>query len=177
MSAETRNGEAGASRSPNSNKARDIGGLAIAAGLFMLAALIAWDGASYPVRRSYAQFGPEIFPYLVAAGLAIFGVATILMSLRNSFPPREPMNVPAVAWIVSAVLAKIVLLYAGAGFIPAAGTLFGFAARGLGRKPLWLTILVGLGVATLLYILFRHGLNLSLPNGPIERAINGLFRR
>nr|WP_255714105.1 tripartite tricarboxylate transporter TctB family protein [Pelagibacterium xiamenense] len=144
--------------------------------MFLFAALIAWDGATYPARRSYAQFGPEIFPYLVAAGLAIFGVATVLMALRNSFPEREPMNLPAVAWVIGAVLAETVLLYAGAGFILASGALFGFAARGMGRKPVWLTVLVGIGVSAVLYVLFKHGLSLSLPAGPLERVIDGAIR-
>lgn len=180
MSADSTNREAGASRSSDpggAHPARDLGGLAIAVGLFVFAALIAWDGSSYPVRRSYAQFGPEIFPYLVAAGLAIFGVATVLMALRNSFPAREPMNLGAVAWIVGAVIAKIVLLYSGVGFILAAATLFGFAARGMGRKPVWFTIAVGVVITALLYVLFKHGLGLSLPAGPVERVIDGLFRR
>lgn len=173
----TEQGEAGTRRSPSPRKLADFGGLAIAAGLFGLAALIAWDGASYPVRRSYAQFGPEVFPYIVAAGLLFFGLATVVMALRKSFPAREPLNWPAVGMIASAVLAKIVLIYLGAGYIAAAGALFGLAARGLGRKPLWLTLLVGVCVATLLYLLFRLGLGLSLPAGPVERAINDLLRR
>ncbi|SDG52897.1 tripartite tricarboxylate transporter TctB family protein [Pelagibacterium luteolum] len=177
MSSGHANEGAGASRSSDPNRARDLGGLAIAAGLFLFAALIAWDGTTYPVRQSYAQFGPEIFPYLIAAGLAVFGVATVFMALRNSFPEREPMNLTAVGWIVGALVAKIGLLYGGVGFIVAAGTLFGFAARGLGRRPLWFAILVGIGVSAFLYVLFRHGLSLSLPAGPVERFIDGLFRR
>lgn len=169
--------ETGVGRSPDLRKMVDLGGLAIAAGLFIFAALIAWDGATYPIRRSYAQFGPEIFPYIVAGGLAVFGVATVLMALRRSFPAREPMNLKAVSWVISAVVAKIILIYSGAGFILGAGALFGLAARGLGRKPLWLTFVVGVCVTTLLYILFRHGLGLSLPSGPVEQVINGLFRR
>lgn len=181
MSTGDTNGQgAGESRSPDLKKlarTRDLGGLAIAVGLFGLAALIAWDGSTYPVRRSYAQFGPEIFPYIVAFGLAVFGVATVLMAFRKSFPPREEMNFPPVLWIVGAVGAQVGLLYAGLGFIPATGALFGMTARGLGRKPLWLTVLVGLGVATFLFILFKQGLGLSLPAGPIERLIDGVFRR
>jgi putative tricarboxylic transport membrane protein len=169
--------EARSSRSPDLRRRADLGGLAIAVGLFLFAALIAADGATYPVRRSYAQFGPEIFPYIVAAGLAVFGIATVAMALRKSFPAREPLNWQAVAWVISAVLAKIALIYAGAGFIIGAGALFALAARGLGRRPLWLTFLVGLCVTTLLYVLFRHGLGLSLPNGPLERLVNLPFRR
>ncbi len=118
---DTDTGETGASRSPDLRKTADMGGLAIAVGLFLFAVLIAWDGSSYPVRRSYAQFGPEIFPYIIASGLAIFGIATVVMGLRKSFPQREPMNWQAVFWVVAAVIAKIALLYAGAGFIIGAG--------------------------------------------------------
>ncbi|AEQ53793.1 tripartite tricarboxylate transporter TctB family protein [Pelagibacterium halotolerans] len=171
-----RNGGAGERRPLVNSGARDLGGLAIAVGLFLFAALIAWDGATYPERRSYAQFGPEIFPYLVAAGLAVFGVATVVMALRKSFPERERMNIAAVAWVIGAVVAETVLLYAGAGFIVGSGALFGLAARGMGRRPLWLTILVGIGVSALLYVLFKHGLSLSLPAGPIERVIDGALR-
>lgn len=156
---------------------RDFAGLAIAAGLFALALLIWWDASGYPIRRSYAQFGPEIFPYIVAAGLAGFGALTVVLALRGEFPEREEMAWPPVVWIGGAVAAEIVLLTVGAGFILASGTLFGFAARGMGRRPVWLCVLVGIGVSALLYILFRHGLGLSLRAGPSERVIDGLFRR
>lgn len=162
---------------PRDTTGRDLAGLAIAFGLFALAAIIWWDASGYPVRRSYAQFGPEIFPYIVAAGLAGFAILTVRLALLAQFPEREPLNWPPVIWVAGAVAAEIVLLRVGAGFILASGTLFGFAARGMGRKPVWFTILVGVVVSGLLYILFRYGLGLSLRAGPPERLIDSLFRR
>lgn len=156
---------------------RDLAGLAIALALFALAAIIAWDASGYPVRRSYAQFGPEIFPYIVAAGLAGLAVLTVRLAILAEFPEREPLSWPPVLWVAGAVAAEIVLLRVGAGFILASGTLFGFAARGMGRRPVWFTILVGILVSGLLYVLFRHGLGLSLRAGPPERFIDSLFRR
>lgn len=156
---------------------RDLAGLAIALALFALAAVIWWDASAYPVRRSYAQFGPEIFPYIVAAGLAGFGILTVRLALLAEFPPREETSWPPVLWVAGAVAAEIALLRVGAGFILASGTLFGFAARGMGRRPVWLCVLVGVVVSALLYILFRHGLGLSLRAGPPERVIDALFRR
>ena len=47
----------------------------------------------------------------------------------------------------------------------------------MGRRPVWLTILVGLVVSLLLYLLFRHGLGLSLPAGAVERIVDLPFRR
>lgn len=155
----------------------DRGGLAVAAGLLALAFLIWWDASGYPVRRNYAQFGPEIFPYLVAAGLAAFGVLNAVMAFRNEFPEREAMGFPPVLWIVAAIAAEIAILTSGFGFIVGSGVLFGFCARGMGRRPVWFTILVGLVVSLLLYLLFRHGLGLSLPAGPLERIVDMPFRR
>jgi putative tricarboxylic transport membrane protein len=81
-----------------------------------------------------------------------------------------------VVWVVLAVFLEIVLLMVGAGFIVGSGVLFGFCARGMGRKPVWLTVLVGIAVSAALYVLFRHGLGLSLPAGPLERGIDLVFR-
>ncbi|WP_099866368.1 tripartite tricarboxylate transporter TctB family protein [Pararhizobium haloflavum] len=167
---------AGASRPDGSSRATDIGGLGIALGLFVFAALIAWDASSYPERRSYAQIGPEIFPYIVGAGIAIFGVLTIVMARRGDFPEREALNFAPVLWLLAALGGMTALLYAGSGFIIASSVLFGLAARGFGRKPVWLTFLVGLLLNCMLYVLFRQGLGLSLPGGLIEPYINVLFR-
>lgn len=177
MAAETEG--AGESRLPYTQQTpkRDLAGLAIAIGLFALALLIWWDASGYPVRRSYAQFGPEIFPYLVAAGLTGFALLTVRLALLAEFPERSEMNWQPVVWVVGAVVAQIALLGAGAGFILASGSLFGLSARGMGRKPVWFTILVGVCISALLYILFRHGLGLSLRAGPLERLIDSPFRR
>jgi putative tricarboxylic transport membrane protein len=169
---------AGESRLPLEQKTagRDLAGLAIAGGLFALAVLIWWDASSYPARRSYAQFGPEIFPYLVAAGLVGFGFLTLRLAILSEFPARSEMSWRPVGWVVSAVVAEIALLSVGAGFILASGALFGLSARGMGRRPVWFTVLVGVCISALLYILFRHGLGLSL-RGPLERLIDSPFRR
>jgi putative tricarboxylic transport membrane protein len=161
---------------PSRTPVRDLGGLAIAVALFAAAFMIASDAAQYPIRRSYAQFGPEIFPYIVAIGIAVIAALTVLMAWRGEFPDREPMNTGPVLWIVGAICAQIAILFAGFGFIPASATLFGGAARGLGKRPLVLTIAVGFVISALLYILFRHGLGLSLPAGPVEQLIDGLLR-
>lgn len=178
MSTETEGaGESRLPSEPQHTTGRDLAGLAIALGLFALAILIWWDASSYPARRNYAQVGPEIFPYVVAAGLVVFGFLTVRLAILSEFPERSEMNWPPVSWIVGAVVAEITLLSIGAGFILASGALFGLSARGMGRRPVWFTILVGVCISALLYILFRHGLGLSLRAGPLERLIDSPFRR
>jgi putative tricarboxylic transport membrane protein len=155
---------------------RDIAVLVIAAALFGLAALIVSNAFQYPIRRSYAAFGPEIFPYIVAAGVTILAVITVVLAMRGDFEARERLNTRGIAWIIGALIAEIALLYGGSGFIIASAVLFGGSARGFGRGPLALTIGVGLLVSALLYVLFKHGLGLSLPGGPVERVIDLLMR-
>jgi putative tricarboxylic transport membrane protein len=156
--------------------ARDVAGLVIAVALFGLAALIFGDATSYPSRRSYAQFGPEIFPYMVATGVAILAAFTVRMALRGDFEARGALNLGSLLWVLAALVAQIVLLYAGAGFILASAALFGLSARGFGQRPLAGALAVGAAVAAILYALFRYGLGLSLPAGPVEAALDALLR-
>ena len=155
---------------------RDLAGLAIAAGLLVLAILIVNDATGYVVRRNAARFGPDIFPYLVGTALVGAAALTVIMALRGRFPARERLNWPGFLWVVAALAGEIVLLKVGTGFIPASAVLFGLAARGFGQKPVWRNILVGGVLSALLYILFRFGLGLSLPEGPIEQFLSALLR-
>jgi putative tricarboxylic transport membrane protein len=155
---------------------RDIAVLAIAVALFGLAAVIVNDASGYVIRRSYARFGPEIVPYLVATGIAFLAILTAIMGWRGMFEGRPKMNYAGVLWLVGGILAEIVMLYGGTGFIPGSAVLFAFAARAFGQNTLPLNLAVGAVLSTLLFLLFRYGLGLSLPNGPLERAIDLLLR-
>jgi putative tricarboxylic transport membrane protein len=155
---------------------RDVAALVIAVSLFALAAVIVNDASGYVIRRSYARFGPEIVPYIVATGVAGLGLITAIMAWRGKFEAREALNFGALVWLVAGIVAEIVMLYSGTGFIPGSAALFACAARAFGQKTLMLNLGVGLVMSTVLFVLFRHGLGLSLPNGPLERSIDLLFR-
>lgn len=155
---------------------RDLAGLAIAAGLFVLAYIIYNDASGYPIRRSYAKFGPEIFPYLVALGIVIMAGITAVIAWRGGFEARDPLNHAGFFWIVLAIAAQIVLLYAGSGFIIASTVLFACSARAFGQTTHLLNTGIGLAMSTLLFLLFRYGLGLALPSGPLERGIDLLLR-
>jgi putative tricarboxylic transport membrane protein len=134
------------------------------------------DASGYVIRRSYARFGPEIVPYLVATGITMLGVLTAIMGWRGMFEGRPRMNYAGVLWLVGGILAEIAMLYGGTGFIPGSAVLFACAARAFGQKTLPLNLAVGAVLSTLLFLLFRYGLGLSLPSGPLERTIDLLLR-
>jgi putative tricarboxylic transport membrane protein len=155
---------------------RDLAGLAIAVGLFALAWVIVNDAWDYPIRRSYAQFGPNIVPYIVAAGVAALAALTVVMAWRGAFEVRDPLNWEGVGWILLAIALQIAFLYGGAGFVLASTVLFGFAARAFGQKTLLLNLVIGAILSALLYLLFRYGLGLALPAGPLERVFDLVLR-
>jgi putative tricarboxylic transport membrane protein len=155
---------------------RDLAGLAIAVCLFLLALLIYNDASGYPVRQSYAQFGPEIFPYITAIGVAVLAAITGLVAWRGGFEARDALNLSGFAWIVAAICVQIVMLYAGSGFILASAVLFAFSSRAFGQVTHVLNLAIGFILSATLFLLFRYGLGLSLPSGPLERLIDQLFR-
>lgn len=146
----------------------DRGALVIALGLLALAAIIVWQTGEMQVAATYARVGPRQFPYVVAAGLAALGVATAVAALRGSFPEREPERFGPMAWIVAGLVIQMLLLRT-AGFSIATGILFALAARGFGRRPVWLSFLIGTAFSFLLWVIFARGLKLSLPAGPLEQ--------
>ncbi|QLF71486.1 tripartite tricarboxylate transporter TctB family protein (plasmid) [Peteryoungia desertarenae] len=160
---------------PASNQ-RDLAGLLIAAALFALAWIIFSDASGYPVRRSYAGFGPEIVPYIVGGGIVLLASLTLIMAWRGGFEVRPLLNTPGLLLVIAGIVAQIALLYAGAGFVLASTALFGLTAFGFGQKTLVLNFAIGAGMSILLFILFRYGLGLALPAGPLENSLNLLIR-
>ena len=74
------------------------------------------------------------------------------------------------AWIIGGLVGQM-LLIGWAGFSIGTAVLFAFTAKGFGRGPLWQTIPIGFALAFAIWFVFSHGLQLSLPTGPIERLI------
>lgn len=153
----------------------DRAALIVAAGLLLLAVIIAVDMQRLSNVASYARIGPQTVPLIVAACLAGLAIWTAIEAWRGDFPEREPQEARPVLWIVGGLLAQIALLRF-TGFSIATGVLFGFVAYGLGRKALWIGIPVGIILALAVWILFAMGLSLTLPAGPLESAIQSLLR-
>jgi putative tricarboxylic transport membrane protein len=164
------------SEGANTSKRRtDRAALVVAIGMFALAAVVAWDASKLGGAASYARIGPQTVPYVIAGCLAALGIWTVIEALRGDFPEREHQEYSPVLWIIGGLLAQIVLLKT-AGFSIATGVMFGLVASGLGKKPLWLSIPIGIVLALVVYLIFARGLALHLPPGPIETALDSIGR-
>lgn len=155
---------------PNHTRRPDGAALVIAAILAAIAIVIFWQTSQMRVPPVQQRVGPTVFPYIVATGLALLSVGTLISALRRGFPARSKDDYGPIAWIIAGLVAQILLL-SSAGFSIATGILFAFTAKGFGRGPLWQTIPIGIVFAFIVWFLFARGLQLSLPRGPFERLL------
>lgn len=144
----------------------------IAAGLAGLAALLLVDAAGLKQDGGYAGVGPGDVPRIIAYGLLVLAVLTVVSGLKGDLP-TPPRQAPApVLWILGGLVGQLMLLHV-VGFVISGGLLFGMTARGFGQKPLWKAVVVGFGLALVIYGVFDQLLKLNLPAGPLERLIFG----
>ena len=158
------------SAEPNLSRRPDGAALVIAAVLAAIAAVIIWQTSQMRVPPVQAKVGPTVFPYIIAGGLLLLSVGTVLDAMRRKFPARDDDNYVPILWIIGGLVAQLLLLTT-VGFSVATGILFAFTAKAFGRGPLWMTIPIGIVFAFVVWFIFAKGLQLSLPAGPLERLV------
>lgn len=151
-----------------SKRRPDFAGMAIAAILLLMAATIFWDTNVLTLAPTYG-LGPKAMGYVIAGGLAVLAAGNFVMAWRGDFPERESFDPKAVALILGGFAALIAIIALGGGFIPATAILFATTAAAFGRRALHIDLLIGLVLATIVFLAFDKLLTLSLPAGPIER--------
>ena len=146
----------------------DRAGVAIAGLLLALSAVIFWDMATLQLAPTYGV-GPKAMPVVVATGLLLLAAGNLWLALRGDLQPREAIDPMAIVLILGGLAALIAIIGLGGGFIPATAVLFVATAAAFGRRALVVDLIIGIGLAILVYLLFAKILALSLPMGPIER--------
>ena len=145
--------------------------LAVAAALFATAGTIVVDAMRIEITSTYG-FGPAAVPYVIAAGLVILGLAHVVMAFRGTWPAPEPADTQPILIILGGLVALIVLIGLGGGFIPATAILFAATATAFGRRAILTDLGIGLVLAVVVFLIFDKLLTLSLPYGPIERLLS-----
>ena len=140
---------------------------AIGVGLIALAALTWFDARSMTIATQYGV-GADAASYFVAAALGVLGLAHLGSAMKPGLVADEA-DWGAVAWIMLGLGGLIGLISLGGGFILGSTLLFAFTARAFGRRALVADVIIGAVIATLVFVLFNKLLQLSLPQGPLER--------
>ena len=153
--------------------------VAMALAVMALGGFVVFDTATGLTGPGYAEVGPGVFPLLIGSALFIAGLALLVESLRGrwlvAWVERDPSasrpapsrNVP----LVAAALALNVMLFAPLGFIVASAVLFTCVSAAFGSRRLLLDVAVGIAFAAAIYIVFVHGLGLSLPAGSLWEGV------
>jgi putative tricarboxylic transport membrane protein len=151
-------------------------GLRIAAGVLLLFGLIVLYQA-FQIRQGggFSVVGPRVFPVVVALGLIVF--ATLFL-LRATLMPDEDLIEKAAAeeqathWPSVGVVIAILVVYVFAlqplGYVVATALFLPVVARVLGSRQLLRDVLVGIGVAVVIYVGFTRYLGVRLPAGPLD---------
>ncbi len=155
------------------------------AGLFVLGlgGLGFWQAAAIPTSPLYAQVGPKVIPYLVAAGLTVLGAALCLVALRGGWSAQiaevaeaGPPNRRALAWMGAGLAANLVLI-APLGFSLAAALQFVLVARAFGSANPGRDAAIALPLCLAVWFLFVEALGVNIGAGLLEGWILGLLGR
>lgn len=144
--------------------------LVVAAVLFAASGVIVFDAMRIEITSTYGV-GPAAVPYVIAAGLALLGIAHVVAAWRGAWPAPEPDDLPPIVIILGGFAALIALIGLGGGFIPATAILFAATATAFGRRAILTDLAIGLVLAIIVFLVFDKLLTLSLPYGPIERLL------
>ncbi len=164
------NEEVGGNRMQSQERRVDPAGIVVAVLLAALAAIIVWDMSTLEISQTYGV-GPKAMPIVVATGLALLAIGNLVLGFRGGFPEREqPAHLPIVL-ILGGLVALIVLIGIGGGFIPAVTILFAATSAAFGRRAILTDLAIGFVLGTASYLMFAKLLSLSLPMGPIEHLL------
>jgi putative tricarboxylic transport membrane protein len=149
------------------------------AGLFVLGfGLIGfWQAGAIPVSPLYAQVGPKVIPYVVAAGLTALGAGLVVSALRGGWShglaelaEAGPPNRKALGFLFAGLIANLILIEP-AGFSIAASVQFVLVAAAFGSRSMARDLLIALPLTLLVWFLFVQGLGVNIGAGLLEGFI------
>lgn len=158
----------------------------MALAVMALGAFVAYDSMTGLAGPGYAQVGPGVFPVIVGVGLLLAGAGLLAQAIRRQWRVTWVDLLPSIGsdssarsssaslrgvMLVAAALMLNVVLFAPLGFIAASAVLFACVSAALGSKRFVLDVLIGVGLAATIYVVFTKGLGLQLPAGDLWTSI------
>jgi putative tricarboxylic transport membrane protein len=143
-----------------------LGEAILAAFVLVLGVFIAVETAMLRTGPGYAAIGPTLFPWLVAAGLLLVGVALLYEARAGALaqPVGFELDLPPALAVTTGLVLQMVLMKP-AGFVIASAVLFVAVAYAFGSRRVALNAAVGLVLSIATYVAFTRGLGLVLPAG------------
>jgi putative tricarboxylic transport membrane protein len=154
----------------------------MALAVMALGAFVAYDSVTGLAGPGYAQVGPGVFPVIIGIGLLLAGGGLLAQAIRVQWRvtwidlASSAGSGPSAGslrglMLVATALMLNVVLFALLGFIAASAVLFACVSTALGSKRFILDVLIGIGLAAAIYVVFTKGLGLQLPAGDLWKSI------
>ncbi|MBP0465684.1 tripartite tricarboxylate transporter TctB family protein [Roseomonas sp. PWR1] len=151
----------------------------VAAGVFVLGlgGVALWAAAAIPTSPLYAQVGPKVVPYGVAAALVVLGGLLLASALRGGWSAdiaevaeAGPPNLLSLGWLVGGLVLNLVLI-GPLGFALSAAIQFVCTARAFGSRTPARDAAIALAVSLGAFFLFVEALGVNIGAGLLEGAI------
>jgi putative tricarboxylic transport membrane protein len=157
--------------------------LAVGVVLLALAGVILFDAQRLAPGSIYGV-GPNAAPVIVAAGLILLGLATLLAAWRGGAAESKTAEAAVagkhdrvgVVAILGGLAALMAVIGLGGGFVIATTILFAATAWAFGRRSPVIAVAIGLALSIVVYSAFTFLLSLSLPQGPVEDLVARAYR-
>jgi len=148
--------------------------LAVAAIIFALGALIAWD--SHRLGSSWGADGPQTgyFPFYIGLITCLCGAAVFVQGLvklstdRSVFVTHEQLKQVLVILVPSTVYVLGVQLF---GIYLSSAIFIGLFMRVAGHYSWLRSVVVGAGVSASSFVMFEIWFKIPLPKGPLESLL------
>lgn len=143
-----------------------LGDRILGLGLLVLAVAYGWAAQQWPEPFGGAEsVGPETFPTILSVVLV---AGSLYLMIKPDPDAQWPIGKSALELVVSVVVLIVyALLLEPLGFIIATTLAVGTLSWRMGAVPNR-AFLTGLISAVVVFVLFNHGLSLSLPAGLLE---------
>ena len=149
-----------------------LGEAVLAGFVLVLGVFIAVETAMLRTGPGYSAIGPKLFPWLVAVGLLLVGLA--LLWEARAGPVAQPagfeLDLPPALAVTAGLVLQMVLMKP-AGFVIASAVLFVAVAYAFGSRRFALNAAIGLALCAATYVAFTRGVGLVLPAGMLATLL------
>lgn len=145
----------------------------LAVAVLLLGLFVAFETAALRTGPGYSAIGPKLFPWLVAAGLVLVGLALLREARFGEVehPGGFELDLPPLLLVTAGLVAQM-LLMRPAGFVIATTLLFVTVARAFGSRRPVRDAAIGLVLCAVVQVAFTRGLGLNLPSGVLGALLS-----
>ena len=131
------------------------------------------------VSPAVVLLGPRLFPSIVAVGLVVLGLLTVVSALAGERRGIESADEATIEndWpaFLTALAGPVLFLITveTLGFAVATALLFAAVARAFGSRRPVIDLALGLAIGAIILVVFSYGLGLALPAGSVFHMLLG----